>query len=113
MGAYNSRKKSFMYKDSFECLVIDENAEKQNDVCSYCFVYVDKDSKTAFVEPVSTREKYRYKGIGTAMMHGVMLKCKKLGVEKCYVNSYDWRRKFYNASGFTTEDTIGFYHKKI
>ena len=29
------------------------------------------------------------------------------------VNSYDWRRKFYNASGFTTEDTIGFYHKKI
>ena len=113
MGAYNSRKKSSMYKDSFECLVIDKNAEEQNDVCSYCFVYVDKDSKTAFVEPVSTREKYRHKGIGTAMMHGVMLKCKQLGVEKCYVNSYDWRRKFYNASGFTTEDTIGFYHKKI
>ena len=113
MGAYNSRKKSSMYKDSFECLIIDENAKEQNDVCSYCFVYVDKDSKTAFVEPVSTREKYRHKGIGTAMMHGVMLKCKELGVEKCYVNSYDWRRKFYNASGFTTEDTIGLYHKKI
>ena len=113
MGAYNSRKKSSMYKDSFECLIIDENAEEQNDVCSYCFVYVDKYSKTAFVEPVSTREKYRHKGIGTAMMHGVMLKCKELGVEKCYVNSYDWRRKFYNASGFITEDTIGFYHKKI
>ena len=113
MGAYNSRKKSSMYKDSFECLVIDKNAEEQNDVCSYCFVYVDKDSKTAFVEPVSTREKYRHKGIGTAMMHGVMLKCKQLGVEKCYVNSYDWRRKFYNESGFTTEDTIGFYHKKL
>ena len=113
MGAYNSRKKSSMYKDSFECLIVDENAEEQNDVCSYCFVYVDKDSKTAFVEPVSTREKYRHKGIGTAMMHGVILKCKELGTEKCYVNSYDWRRKFYNASGFTTEDTIGFYHKKI
>lgn len=69
MGAYNSRKKSSMYKDSFECLIIDENAEEQNDVCSYCFVYVDKESKTAFVEPVSTREKYRHKGIGTAMMH--------------------------------------------
>lgn len=113
MGAYNSRKKSSMYQDSFECMVIDENAIEKNDVCSYCFVYVDKKSKTAFVEPVSTRERYRHKGIGTAMMHGVMLKCKELGVEKCYVNSYDWRRKFYNAAGFITEDTIGFYHKKI
>ena len=113
MGAYNSRKKSSMYKDSFECMVIDENSTERNDVCSYCFVYVDKKSKTAFIEPVSTREKYRHKGIGTAMMHGVMIKCKELGTEKCYVNSYDWRRKFYNAAGFITEDTIGFYHKKI
>ena len=113
MGAYNSRKQSSMYKDSFECMVIDENSTERNDICSYCFVYVDNKSKTAFVEPVSTREKYRHKGIGTAMMHGVMLKCKELGVEKCYVNSYDWRRKFYNAAGFITEDTIGFYHKKI
>lgn len=113
MKSYNSRKQSSMYKDSFECLIIDENAKEQNNVCSYCFVYVDKESKTAFVEPVSTREKYRHKGIGTAMMHGVILKCKELGIEKCYVNSYDWRRKFYNAAGFTTEDSIGFYHKKI
>ena len=38
---------------------------------------------------------------------------KELGVEKCYVNSYDWRKKFYNAAGFITEDSIGIYHKKI
>lgn len=113
MGSYNSRKQSSMYKDSFECLVIDENCKENNDVCSYSFVYVDKESGTAFIEPVSTREKYRHKGIGTAMMHGVILKCKESGVEKCYVNSYDWRRKFYNAAGFTTEDTVGFYHKII
>ena len=113
MSAYNSRKNASMYKDSFECLVIDENSEDPNDVCSYSFVYVDLASKTAYIEPVSTRERYRLKGIGTAMMHGVILKCKDLGVEKCYVNSYDWRRKFYNAAGFTTEDTIGFYHKTL
>ena len=113
MRAYNSRKDSSMYGDSFECLVINENALDENNVCSYCFVYVDRKSKTAFVEPVSTREKYRHKGIGTAMMHGVMIKCKELGIEKCYVNSYDWRVKFYNASGFITEDSIGFWHKKI
>ncbi len=113
MSAYNLRKTSSMYGDSFECLVIDENEKEGNNVCSYSFVYVDKKSKTAFIEPVSTREKYRHKGIGTAMMHGIMLKCKELGIEKCYVNSYDWRRKFYNAAGFTTEDVIGCYHKKI
>lgn len=113
MGAYNSRKKSSMYKDSFECLIIDENSKEKNNVCSYCFVYVDKESKTAFIEPVSTREKYRHKGIGTAMMHGVILKCKESGVEKCYVNSYDWRKRFYNAAGFITEDSIGFWYKKI
>ena len=113
MGAYNSRKKSSMYTDSFECLVIDKNATERNDICSYSFVYVDKKTKTAFIEPVSTREKYRHKGIGTAMMHGIILKCKELNVEKCYVNSYDWRVKFYNAAGFITEDTIAIYHKMI
>lgn len=113
MGAYNSRKKSSLYKDSFECIIVDKKSNERNDVCSYSFVYIDKKSRTAFIEPVSIREKYRHKGIGKAMMHGVILKCKELGIEKCYVNSYDWRKKFYNASGFTTEDTIGFYCKRI
>ena len=107
--SYQGRKNSQFFKDSFECLVVTDSG----DICSYSFCYVDKETKTAFIEPVSTREKYRHKGIGTAMMHGIMLKCKELGVEKCYVNSYDWRRKFYNSAGFITEDSIGFWHKKI
>ena len=39
--------------------------------------------------------------------------CKELGVERVYVNSYDWRKKVYNSAGFVTEDSIGFWHKKI
>lgn len=113
MNAYEARKQSSMYQDSFECLVIDTNSHESNNVCSYSFIYVDQESKTAFIEPVSTREKYRHRGIGTAMMHGVMQRCKKLGIEKCYVNSFDWRRHFYNAAGFITEDSIGFWLKKI
>ena len=109
MSDYNGRKESHMYKDSFECMIVTE----ENDICSYCFVYVDKQTKSAFIEPVSTREKYRHKGIGSAMLNSVAQKCKELGIEKCYVNSFDWRVKFYNAAGFTTEDTIGFWHKKI
>ena len=113
MNPYISRKNSSMYQDSFECIVTDKNAQTQNDVCAYCFVYVDKETKTALIEPVSTREKYQRRGIGKAMMHGVMLRCKKMGIDKCYVNSFGWRRKFYNAAGFSTEDSIGFWHKTI
>jgi N-acetylglutamate synthase-like GNAT family acetyltransferase len=93
--------------------VIDEKTRENNDVCAYCFVYVDQLTKTALIEPVSTREKYQRKGIGTALMHGAILRCKEMGIEKCYVNSFGWRRKFYNTAGFTTEDTIGFWHKII
>lgn len=113
MNPYNARKKSAMYQDSFECIVVYENAFENNNVCAYSFVYVDRQTKTALVEPVSTREKYRRKGIGTAMMHGVMLRCKEKGIEKCYVNSFGWRKKFYNAAGFFTEDSIGFWYKTI
>ena len=113
MNPYISRKNSSMYSDSFECIVVDENPRGENDVCAYCFVYVDMPSKTALIEPVSTREKYQRKGIGTAMMHGAILRCKEKGIEKCYVNSFGWRREFYNAAGFTTEDSIGFWYKII
>ena len=113
MGPYLSRKRSSMYPDSFECIVTDKNAQEPNDVCAYCFVYVDKQSRTALIEPVSTREKYQHRGIGKAMMHGVVLRCKEQGIEKCYVNSFGWRRKFYHAAGFSTEDSIGFWYKTL
>lgn len=106
---YNSRKHAPLYPDSFECMV----QAPDGDLCCYCFVYVGKETKTAWIEPVSTREKYRRKGIGTAMMHGVWQRCKEMGVEKCYVNSYGWRRKFYNAAGFRTEDSIGIWTKTL
>lgn len=113
MHPYDARKQSSLYPDSFECLVADEHAGDDNNICAYCFVYVDRQTKTALIEPVSTREKYQRRGIGTAMMHGAILKCRELGVEKCYVNSFGWRRKFYNAAGFTTEDTVGFWYKTL
>ena len=111
MQPYLSRKRSSLYPDCFECLVIDETTSEANNVCAYCFVYVDRQTRTALVEPVSTREKYQRRGIGKAMMHGVMRRCKEIGVEHCYVNSFGWRKKFYNAAGFVTEDTVGFWYK--
>ena len=107
--SYQGRKNSQFYKDSFESMIVTDDG----DICSYCFCYVDKETSTAFVEPVSTREKYRHKGFAKQMLHGVINRLKKMGIENAYINSYDWRVKVYNSAGFETEDTIGFWHKKI
>ena len=83
------------------------------DICTYCFCYVNKDNGTAFIEPVCTREKYRGKGFCKQMLYGVINRLKEMNIENAYINSYDWRKKVYNSSGFETEDSIGFWHKKI
>ena len=72
-----------------------------------------EDNSTAFIEPVCTREKYRKKGFAKQMLYGVINKLKEMKIEKCYINSYDWRKKVYNASGFETIDSIGFWNKEI
>ena len=106
---YQARKEATLYPDSFECMV----QAPDGDLCCYSFIYVDMATHSAWIEPVSTRLKYRRMGIGTAMMHGVWARCKEKGVDKCYVNSYGWRRKFYNAAGFRTEDSIGIWTKNL
>ena len=113
MRPYMTRKNSSMYQDSFECVIVDENTKRGNDVCAYSFVYVDKRTGTALIEPVSTRKAYRRKGLGTAMLHGAILRCKKLGIEKCYVDSFGWRKDFYTAAGFITEDSVSFWYKTL
>ena len=113
MAPYHDRKRSSM-SDSFECITVEENAPKEeNNVCSYCYVYVDRASRSALIEPVSTREKYRRRGLGKAMLRGAVRRCAMLGVEKCYVDAFGWRKDFYTAAGFATEDSIGFWYKTL
>ena len=107
--SYLARKKSQFYKDSFESMIVTDDG----DICSYCFCYVDKVTSTGFIEPVSTREKYRLKGFARQMLYGVVNRLKEMKIESVYINSYDWRVKVYNSAGFKTEDTIGFWYKKI
>ena len=107
--SYKARKKSRYFQDSFESLIITDDG----DICSYCFCYVNKEISTAFIEPLCTREKYRKLGLSRQMLYGVMIRLKELGIKNAYINSYDWRRKVYNSAGFETEDSIGFWRKKI
>ena len=43
----------------------------------------------------------------------IINRLKEMCIENAYINSYDWRKKVYNSAGFETEDSIGFWHKKI
>ncbi|MBR6411607.1 MAG: GNAT family N-acetyltransferase [Alphaproteobacteria bacterium] len=107
--SFQGRKKSRYFKDSFESLIITDDG----DICSYSFCYVDRQTNTGFIEPVSTREKYRHRGFCRQMIYGIMNRLKQMGIENAYINSYDWRRKVYNAVGFKTEDSISYWLKKI
>ena len=113
MNPYTARKNSSLYQDSFECIIVDEANGQRNDVCSYCFAYVDNALGTALIEPVSTRERYRHRGFGTAMMHGAIRRCKDLGIKKCYVDSFGSRKDFYTAAGFSVEGSIGFWYRTL
>ena len=113
MGPYLARKGSSLYPDSFECLVVTDNAAEANRVCAYCFVYVDRQSGTALIEPVSTREPYQHRGFGRAMMQAALRRCAALGLEKCYVDSFGWRREFYAAAGFAAEDSVSFWSRML
>lgn len=107
--SYQGRKNSKFYNDSFESLIVTDDG----DICTYCFCYVNKENSTAFIEPVCTREKYRGKGLCKQMLYGVINRLKEMNIENAYINSYDWRRRVYNSSGFETEDSIGFWRKKL
>lgn len=107
--SYQGRKNSKFYKDSFESLIVTDDG----DICTYCFCYVNKENSTAFIEPVCTREKYRGRGFCRQMLYGVINRLKDKNIQKAYINSYDWRKKVYNSCGFKTEDSIGFWYKKI
>ena len=107
--SYQSRKESLFKNDNFESLIITDTG----DICTYSFCYVDKNTSTAFIEPVCTREKYRKKGLCKQMLHGTIIRLKELGIKKAYINSFAWRKQVYNAAGFDTIDSIGFYTKKL
>ena len=107
ISSYLGRKRSRYFNDSIESLIVTD----EGDICSYCFCYVDKVTSTGFIEPVSTRKKYRNMGCCRNMIYGVIKALKEKKIKNAYINSYDWRRKVYNHVGFMTEDTKGYWKR--
>ena len=104
--ANKNRAKAPMFDEQFEVMVQAPDGE----LCSYACLWVDSDTKSAFVEPVSTREKYRKCGLGKAMLLAALRRCKENGVTRAYVEPFDvWRETFYASAGFKTYGKMGIW----
>lgn len=104
--ANKNRARAPMFDEQFEVMTQDPNGE----LCSYAYFWVDMDTKSAFVEPVSTRERYRHYGLGKAMLLAALHHCKELGITRAYVEPFDkWRESFYAAAGFKTYGKMGIW----
>lgn len=104
--ANKNRTKAPMFDEQFEIMTQDPNGE----LCSYAYFWLDTDTKSAFVEPVSTREKYRKCGLGKAMLLAALHRCKEKGITCAYVEPFDkWRERFYASVGFKTYGKMGIW----
>lgn len=87
--------------------------DNKGNLCSYCMIWYNEKLRIGMFEPVCTREDYRMRGIGKAMLTEGLRRLKKIGAEKAYVHSWgDNIRKFYNSAGFITYDSDYPWKKK-
>ena len=80
---WKTREQAQMFDYKYQIMI---RNKENNDICSYLYVWVDKETKTAYVEPMSTREKYRKKGFGKAMLLHAQNLLFEDGIKYCFVN---------------------------
>lgn len=99
---WKTREMSPMFDYKYQIMI---RNKENNDICSYLYVWVDKETKTAYVEPMSTREKYRKKGFGKAMLLYAQNLLFEDDIKYCFVNPFaEYRDKVYSSAGFDTFD---------
>ncbi|MBO7526978.1 MAG: hypothetical protein J6T74_03670 [Clostridia bacterium] len=104
------REKAPMFDYKYEVIVKAPNGE----TASYSYVWVDKSTKSGYIEPVSTRQKYRRLGFGKAVQQATLNLMNEIGVEYCYVNPFGKTRdKFYTSAGYKTFDYEYQYKKQF
>lgn len=108
--SWKIRETAPMFDYKYEVIVKAPNGE----TASYSYVWVDKITSTGYIEPVSTREKYRRLGLGKAIQLSTLnLLCDEK-IEYCFVNPYgETRDKFYSNCNYITFDKEYEYKKQF
>lgn len=108
--SWKARECAPMFDYKYEVIAKAPNGE----IASYSYVWVDNVTSTGYIEPVSTREKYRRLGLGKAIQQATLNLLYQEGVEYCFVNPYGKSRdKFYSSCGYITFDEEFEYKKEL
>lgn len=67
---------------------------------AFCGMWFDEVTKSAFIEPVATAQKYRNNGLARACIYKSMELCKNIGTKIVYVEPDDIALEWYKKIGF-------------
>ena len=105
-----AREQAPMFDYTYEIMT----KNRDGDICSYMYTWVDKETGTAYLEPVCTRKAHRRKGLVKAMTSATLNILAREGINKCFVDPYnDERNAVYSACGFETDSIEYWYRKRI
>ena len=82
---------------------------------SYCICWFDPQSRTGLFEPLGTRQAYRGKGLGKAVMQEGLRRLRELGAQTALVTAVhdnEAARSLYESVGFETVNRERLYGKK-
>lgn len=71
-----------------------------NSFASFCGMWFDEDTKSAFIEPLATAQRYRNLGLAKACIYESMQICKNIGAKIVYVEPDDSALEWYKKAGF-------------
>jgi GNAT superfamily N-acetyltransferase len=83
-------------------------------IASFCTVWYDDATRTAYYEPVATPPEYQRLGLGRACMLEGLRRLQKLGCQLAFVGSEEEpARAFYHAIGFDEHETLRAWDKPL
>jgi len=107
MNSFKIMESAPMFKKEFELMI-----KKENTCIAFTVAWVDQESNTALIEPMSVWPEYQGKGLGRQLVLEALRRLKATGINTIYVESYnDDRKAFYNKCGFSTYDKVVMYKK--
>jgi len=98
---YRNIQRAPLYRPEVDIVAVASTGE----IASFCTVWFDKETGTAFFEPVGTVPTHQRRGLGKAVMCEGLRRLKGMGATRAYVSSYSPEaHTLYSSAGFTEYD---------
>jgi len=99
---YHNVQRCPLYRRDLDIVAVASNGE----FASFCTVWYDDATRTAYFEPVGTAPAHQRRGLGKAVMHEGLRRLERLGATLAFVSSYSpAAHALYASVGFTEYDS--------